>query len=275
MKTIIINIIILFNLLLFTTFQQLPKPKHYSDVKPSSIDVDNYIKTNGNELLIEYENYIRDSIFVNVEITTEDLTKRNDYDETESGRTEIYANNSYVVIINNQTEFADYSVNTLTTKGKKKYYNEYDKFVDAVVFHELTHVYIQQEMFLLKSMNKLNTFYNIIQIYPNAEMKFGEEFIQEGICEYLVNSKNDLMVNNKKEVINNDIYIPTTKKELLINTNIYLVKYLYASNFLKEFLDLTTKQYGKIKYGIDILLENNPPTYEEILNPNLFFNRLK
>jgi hypothetical protein len=30
-----------------------------------------------------------------------------------------------------------------------------------------------------------------------------------------------------------------------------------------------------MKIGIKILLENNPPDYNEILNPKLYFNRLK
>ena len=260
---------LLINTLIISTFQQSSQQElQYENNIPSTIGIDNYIKLNENKLLIEYEKYLKDTMFINVEITTEDLSKRNDYDLLEYGRTEIYSNHSCVVIINNIIKFADYSINTLNIKGKKKYFHDNDKFINTVVFHELTHVYIQQEILLLKSMNKLNNFYNIIQIYPNTEMKFGEEFIQEGICEY--------MVNNKKEVVvNNNIFIPATKEDLLLNTNVYLVKYQYASIYLKEFLDLTTKQYGKIKYGIDILLENNPPTYEEILNPNLYFNRLK
>ena len=46
--------------------------------------------------------------------------------------------------------------------------------------------------------------------------------------------------------------------------------YCYSVVFLDEFLD----KYG-IHKGIEILIGNRPPSYEEIINPKLFFNRIK
>lgn len=55
----------------------------------------------------------------------------------------------------------------------------------------------------------------------------------------------------------------------------YLILYNYASQYLKNFMDIQILKSGKIKYPIFILLLNRPPNYQEILNPNLYFNRLK
>ena len=73
----------------------------------------------------------------------------------------------------------------------------------------------------------------------------------------------------------NNEYFPDTKADLLNKKNVFDVKYKYSSQYLKDFLDITTKQYGSIKIGIEMLLENNPPTYLEIINPNMFFYRLR
>jgi hypothetical protein len=51
--------------------------------------------------------------------------------------------------------------------------------------------------------------------------------------------------------------------------------YGYASQYLKDFMDYQTLKFGKIKYPIMILVKNQPPNYEEILNPDKFFKRLK
>lgn len=260
---------IIYNILVIITLSFSPEQElQYKNGKPTSNGIDNYVKTNENQFIKEFQQYVNDSLYNDIFITTEDLSKRTDYDSLELGRTEIHNNYSYEIIITNETKFSDYEINSLTPKGRKKKFNEYDQFVKATVFHELMHIYIIQQMLIVNMKGKLNTYYCYVQLYPNAEMKFGADFIQEGICEYII--------RNKKEIIQyNNEYFPDTKDDLLNKKNVFNVKYKYSSQFLKDFLDITTKQYGNIKIGIEMLLENNPPTYQEILNPNLFFYRLR
>jgi hypothetical protein len=72
-----------------------------------------------------------------------------------------------------------------------------------------------------------------------------------------------------------DIVKPKTKQELLDKNNYVNIKYRFASLYLKDFLDASKKQYGSIKTGLMIILANKPPNYDEILNSNLYFSRLK
>ena len=64
--------------------------------------------------------------------------------------------------------------------------------------------------------------------------------------------------------------IPLTIEELLDRDREYMIKYKYASAFLETYLDTTG-----FKKGVQILLHNPPPTYEEILQPGRFFGRLE
>ena len=64
-------------------------------------------------------------------------------------------------------------------------------------------------------------------------------------------------------------FIPRTIKGLTDKNNRYLVNYKYSSYYLKTFLDTTG-----FKMGVKVLLHNSPPSYEEILKPDLFFSRL-
>lgn len=55
--------------------------------------------------------------------------------------------------------------------------------------------------------------------------------------------------------------------EILKNSN--EIKYYYSIQFLKPFLD----SLG-VGEGINVLIRNSPPSYNEILNPNIFYKRL-
>jgi len=63
--------------------------------------------------------------------------------------------------------------------------------------------------------------------------------------------------------------IPKNIEELTERENRYKFQYKFSSQFVKTFLDTTG-----LKKGIKILLHNPPPNYEEILEPDRFFNRL-
>jgi len=65
------------------------------------------------------------------------------------------------------------------------------------------------------------------------------------------------------------IFIPKTIEDLMNKDISYEIKYKYSSYYLKPFLDTTD-----FKKGVKILLHNSPPTYEEILNPDMYYGRL-
>lgn len=253
--------LLLFCVLLFIPQKQYPLK--YG--KPTSKGIDDYIKTNQYKFVDEYQAFIKDSLYNDVFFSTEDFRKRTDYDTLTLGITEMHRNYSCEIFIDNEPKFTGYDLNQLT-KWEKNFLNEYDQFVKATIFHELTHIYILQCFLIMHMKNMyIDQEYDreAILIYPNYEMKFGSEFIQEGICEYLIRKKGEIIPYEKN-------YIPETKEEIIDRKNIFKVQYQYSSYYLKHFLDS-----AGLKNGIFILFANKPPTYEEILKPNLFFNRLK
>jgi len=70
-----------------------------------------------------------------------------------------------------------------------------------------------------------------------------------------------------------NIRYPKTTSEILDPKNKYEIKYKYASFYVKNFLDSICDN-GRLRDGIEILLKNKPPSYNEIITPKLYFNRL-
>ena len=241
----------------------------YQNGKPIPKGIDKYVNENSNEFLDEFQQYIKDSIYADVYITTTDLQQLADYDSLELGRTEIYSNSNYEVIIGNTGKFTDYSLYTLRHKKRLfKIFDQYSQFVKSTIIHELSHVYFRQIMLIVASKDSLNTYYRNVQLYPNPERRYGSEFIEEGLCEYLTRRKGELLELK-------DIYKPQTTEDLLNRYNVCKVKYQYSSYYLKEFMDSVITVRGRVKPAIEILLSHNPPNYFEILNPRQYFNRLK
>ena len=260
---------IFFRILIFLAITVLPQEALllYKNGKPSSKGIDEYVNNNSNDFIDEFQQYIKDTLYNDVYITTTDLSKLADYDKSELGFTELHLNGCEIVITN-QRKFADYSINTLTKRGGKKDRNEYEQFVKSVMFHELMHAYFRQIMQVLIMQDKLNHYYYNTQLVPNAEMRYGSAFLEEGLCEYLIRTKGEILECQNK-------YVPKTVNDLLNKENTFKVQYEYSSYYLQNFMDSCTNKYGRMKIGIKIILENNPPNYQEILNPKLYFNRLK
>ena len=236
----------------------------YKNGVPTSKGIEYYIKINEQKIVNQYQAFVKDTLY-DYYISTDDLSLYMDYDSLESGR--FYIPNE--VIITNELKYTDYELE-FVSKMKRKTLIENNQFVKAVLIHELTHVYFYQVMdeMKIKEMNVSPEYNYGIRLYPNFESKFGSEFIEEGICEYAVQKMNE-------SVPYLNIYKPQTKDELYSTYNTVNVKYKYSSWYVKDFLDQMIRDYGSIKIGIMIILSNKPPTYEEILNPNLYFNRLK
>jgi hypothetical protein len=254
--------VILLSLFFLSPIKEKEYP--YKNGIPTSRGIEYYVKLNEQKIVNEYQAFVKDTLY-DYYISTDNLSLYMDYDSLESGR--FYIPNE--IIITNELKYTDYEL-ALVPKWKRKSLVESNQFVKAVLIHELTHVYFFQVMDFMKIMNmEVAMEYNYgIRMYPNMELRFGSEFIEEGICEYMVQKMNE-------SIPYQNIYQPKTKEDIRQKYNYVDIKYKYSSWYVKEFMDLTIQQYGDIKTGIMIILSNKPPTYEEILNPNLFFNRLQ
>ena len=203
---------------------------------PTTHGIEMYVFDNKDVILKEFENFVQDSIYINIDIVTDDLTEYTDYDSLELGR--YYTSGE--IVITNQEKFIEYELDNLS-KYRIRNISESNKFVKAVMIHEITHLYITQ----LIDRRKYNT--------------YESDFIEEGICEYVVQKMN-------QSIVSKNIFIPKNKEDIKNN---YEIKYQYSFYFVKNFIDSVG-----IKKGIIILMKNKPPNSEEIINPNLYFKRL-
>ena len=228
------------------------------DGKPTSKGIELYIEQMADSILMEYMDFIGDTIY-NIYIYAEDLTDYGIYDSLELGR--YYAHEIY---INTDELFLAYELDDLP-KWQQNSMNECNKFVKAALLHELTHEYISQigtEMRAVDGIRVDPAYQTDIWIIMSHET-FGSSFIEEGICEYLIGRMGEIIPPRRP-------FIPKTIEELTHSDNRYRVGYKYAAYFLRDFLDSVG-----LKKGIKVLIHNPPPTYEEILDPPKFFNRLK
>ena len=226
-------------------------PFYNKQGRPSTYGINTYIKNNEKNLIQEYE-YRIDTLF-DINIYTDNLDLSSDGDLGE------FYIPDYIVITNNE-KFVAYEFNQLSKfKQRITPYNE--RTVKAVTFHELTHAYFYKIVIMMKNNDQhVSPEYSNFRMVPVSN--FSTTFIEEGICEYVVyylNESNPLK----------DIPIPGNMNELLDENNKVNNLYFYSVIFLQKFMD----KYG-IKKGIEILVSNKPPTYEEILNPDLFYNRI-
>ncbi len=242
-------------ILLFTSFniQQKNDPYYNKQKHPSSWGIDTYIKNNEKDLIAEYE-YRIDTIY-DVYLFTENLSEVGDGD----------LGNFYLpdyIIITNEERYVEYEYKNLT-KYQQKVIPYVARTVKAVVFHELTHAYFNQILIIAKQNGKkVSPEYGNIRIFPNPGTRFGAEFIEEGVCEYVV-----YYLHESSQI--RDIPAPENENELMDSNNKVNIVYGYSVIFLNNFLD----KYG-VKRGIEILITNRPPDYQEILNPSQFYNRL-
>ncbi|MFO7933464.1 MAG: hypothetical protein R6U78_05210 [Bacteroidales bacterium] len=225
--------------------------------RPTSEGIEQYIEDKGDSLIIEFENFIDDTLF-NVWIYAEDLTLYDIHDSLELGR--YYP---HEIFINTAEKFQAYELGDLS-RLKRAFTEESNKFVKATVMHELTHEYIYQigvEMQMLDQISVHRAYHTYIWIIRTYE-NFGSTFIEEGICEYVTGKMGEIIPPRRPE-------LPRNVEELIDRKNRYEFQYKYSAHYLKPFLDTTG-----LKRGVKILLHNPPPAYEEILEPEQFFNRL-
>ena len=232
-------------------------PKKFGRPTPKGVEM--YTEDNWEALLVEYQKFIKDTLWLDVWIYAEDLTDYVAHDSLELGH---YWDGE--VVIDMDTNFVDYELADWSN-FKRKMRGPTNAFVKATIFHELTHHYINQitrEMPHFDSVSVDRAYRTNIWIIRSPDL-FGSTFIEEGICEYMVGKMEEIIVPKK-------YYIPKTQADITNTNNRYKVVYQYSSYYLKTFLDTTG-----FKKGVKILLHNEPPNYYEILDPELFFKRLE
>jgi len=225
--------------------------------KPTGEGVEKYVEDKADSLITEFQEFISDTLY-QVWIYAEDLTDYGIEDSLELG---YYYNDE--IFISTTQQFYAYELADLT-EYRKMTFEHNNKFVKTVILHELAHDYFNQvtwEMIGFDSIHVDRAYlpYNWIL---SSHRSFGSSFIEEGICEYIVEKMGEVIAPRKP-------YKPDTLEELTDDQNRYTMKYRYSAYFLRDFLD----REG-LKRGIKILAHNPPPSYSEILNPHLFFDRL-
>lgn len=244
-------------ILFFLSFSTHEYPKKFG--KPTSQGIEMYVEDYRDSLVIEYQNFINDTIWLDYWIYAEDLTDYVGHDSLELGH---YWNGE--IVVDMDSLFDAYQLEDLS-KFKRRLIGESNRFVKSTIFHELTHHYINQvgrEMEYLDSIKIHRSYKTDIWIIRSHDL-FGSTFIEEGICEYVV-TKMEEIISPKR------YYTPKTLTDITNINNRYKVIYKYSSLYLKEFLDTLG-----LKQGIKILIHNDPPTLEEILNPEFYFDRLQ
>jgi hypothetical protein len=227
------------------------------DGKPTSKGIEQYVEDHADSLVRAYQDFVGDTLY-HVWIYAEDLHKYGIEDSLELG---FYINNE--IYISTSEYFVAYELSELSSFRRSRY-TDNNKFVKATILHELTHDYFNQiawEMISVDSMHVDRSYIPYNWILTTME-SFGSEFIEEGVCEYIVEKMGEVITPRVTVV-------PRSVEELTQEENKYRMKYKYSAHFLRDFLD------GKgFKRGVKILIHNPPPTYEEMLDPDLFFSRL-
>jgi len=236
--------------------RQASKDPYYNrNGKPSTYGINAFIKLNHDNLIKEYE-FLVDTIY-DVYMYSENLSESSD------GKSlgEFYIPDQ--IVITNEEKYTEYEFKNLS-KYQQKVFPYTTRTVKAVIFHELTHAYFYQNIYLLKQEGKeIASEYGMIRMFPNPSLRFGSTFIEEGICEYVV-----YMLKESAPL--GQVEIPTSIDDLTNKQNETNILYQYSVYFIKDFLDK-----NGLEKGIRILLQNRPPSYEEMLKPELFFNRIE
>jgi len=99
-----------------------------------------------------------------------------------------------------------------------------------------------------------------LRIIPTPNSNYGADFIEEGICEYQTLLMGEIIYDQR---------ISVTRNQLRNKPESYEVMYRYGMWFVKPIVD----KLG-LKAAIYLMVSNKPPSQEEILQPQLYYDRL-
>lgn len=237
--------------------------------KPTSDGIDYYVNANQDKFIKDFIDLVQDSIYNDIYFGTlnfKKITPKKDYNPDVLGIIIPHEYAGAEIIINNEENFSDFEYN----EENSHKYDQGNYFVKATVFHEMMHYYFNQctmESEILDSV-EVNKYYKNNRIdNPTTELLFGAKFIEEGICEYFI--QHYKLCPELQQWL-----IPQSELELKNVFFRYDLFYGYASQYIKDFMDYQILKYHKIKYPIFLIIRNQPPTYDEILHPQQYFDRL-
>ncbi len=225
---------------------------------PTSKQIDYYVKQNETSFVERYQCFVKDTLY-DVYIETDDLSEYTDFDSSELGR--FYVPNE--IIVTNEPKFISYNLRGLSKFERNT--SKSNAFIDACVIHEISHFYFYSVLMEMRT-NRVQVSHDFLTSVTIMKSGYGSNFIEEGICEYVAIRMGE--INEYK-----NIKVPKNTEELLNKQNNYEIKYRYSSFFVKDFLDSICEQ-KRLKDGLMIILKNDAPSYEEILNKELYFNRI-
>lgn len=246
-----IRLIIILLPLLFSQLLPQTEFRFYERGKPTAEGIKRFIKVNEDQLVQEYMKFIQDTLYY-YDIWVDELpvNDEKDYGEFELGRYYFPGD----IIISNEQKYIDYAVDSLSFF--KKNFTISNKFVKGCVFHELTHIWLQQILNEMK--HEVSPEHSNFRIYYRLERDYGADFIEEGICEYIAHKAGEIIYPNK--------YVP----DLENNWDTYEIKYQYAEYYVRQILD----RYDNIKEGIKMIFRTPPPNKDEIRNPEIYYKRV-
>lgn len=228
------------------------------DGRPTSKGIDRYVEEHAEELIGIFQDFVDDTLY-NANVYTEDLSNNPEINPLELGN--YYPNE---IFINNTGNFLAYELDDLGRQSRDTILNS-NQFVEAAVLHELMHHYIYQlsiEMLRTDKIQVDRAYQSFFRIYSHRD-DVGSRFIEEGICEYTTLRMEVILSRGRP-------YKPRKPEDLQRPEREYDIFYRYSAFSLRDFLDTTG-----LKKGIKTLLHNPPPSVEEILDPELFFDRLE
>jgi hypothetical protein len=238
----------------------LPVPQEYplKKGKPTSKGIEQYVEEQSEAIKSEFQKFIGDTLH-NVWIYAEDLSDYLSNDSLELGW--YYPNE---IFITTAEKFLAYELDDLSPRQQALHAGN-NKFVKSALIHELTHNYLHQIILEMRSIDSIPVYksYHANLWILNAQEAYGRAFIEEGLCEYLTEQMGEILPPKR-------VSSPRTMEDLMDRTNRYDIKYKYSAACLKPFLDTMD-----FKQSVKILFYNPPPSYAEILEPHLYFDRLR
>jgi hypothetical protein len=244
-------------------FGQDKKKYQYHNNMPTKYGIQHYIDMNQSDVVNTVEKFIGDTI-ISYSIKVDNLSEYQRYDSLEAGR--FYPEDQ--IVITNQLKFYDYELD-LVPRWRQREFDLNTKFVKGVLIHEFIHLYIFQFIYeCLENNIPVNSEYVNLNIFPRMESYYSSEFIEEGICEYVVMKLN--------EGIFRDYELDFTGEDneknvgrFMQEQDSYSIRYQYSRTYVQPIFE----KYA-FKKALLIILTSKPPTYEELLSPDQYYSRL-
>jgi hypothetical protein len=243
-------------------FSQNKKQYQYHNNMPTRYGIQQYIDLNKTSIVNAVENFIGDTI-ISYSIKTDNLSEYQDYDSLEAGR--FFPEDE--IVITNELKFYDYEL-AFVPKWKQKEFNYNTKFVRAVLIHEIIHLYIYQFISnCLENNVPVNSEYINFNMVPSIKSYYSSEFIEEGICEYVVMKlREGIFSDYKQDCLDGN---EANVRKFMQMQNTYGIKYEFSRTYVQKIFE--NNSFRKALLNI---FTCKPPSYEELLCPDKYYFRL-